>query len=180
MDKLDKEMLKAISEAVVAVFSFGSMILTIALLWYRSRDKKANADTLTVIRTHLETLTQGYNSNVSHEQADKILEAVYTNMGHVLNCWLCSYIREGKPVMTPGKWNLELVIKAEYLLIKDKLGVFKYNGANMGDLVNKKSFDKLCEDVTDQVKTFDNTEGVSKYLTNKVDGLKLEVKEKLQ
>lgn len=179
MENVDKELLKVLLEVAKAISTIIGAILMIALLWFRSRDKKAHDDQLSRVEGKLEVLTQGFDETVTKSQALSIVDSVYSNMDSVLHCWFCGYIRSGKPEMTAGEWNLDLVIKSQRLLVKERLDVFVYNKQSLGSFVEEEGFKKLCAEFKKGIKTFNNTEGIAKYITNKLDELKMEVKDRL-
>ncbi len=179
MEQIDNELIKAICDVIAAGCALIGTILMLLLIWFRGKDKKNHETQLSVLSGKLQILTQGFDENATKDQADKIVDAVYTNAAHTLTFWLVSYIKAGKPEMTEGDWNLSLVIHAQWIMVKGRLDVFKYNNKTLGSYVKEDSFDKLCEELTKGVQTFDNTGGVSKYVANKLDELKIEVTGKL-
>lgn len=179
MEELDKELLKSALDALTAGCALIGTVLMITLLWLRGKDKKNQESQLSVLAGKLQILTQGFDENATKDQVEKIVDSVYTNAAHTLTYWLVSYIKAGKPAMTEGDWNLSLVIKAQRIMVKSRLDVFKYNDKALGSYVKEHSFEKLCEELTKGIQTFDNTGGVSKYVANKLDELKIEVTGKL-
>jgi hypothetical protein len=179
MEQLDKELIKAICDAITAVSSVIAALLMLVLIWLRGKDKKAHDTQLSVLAGKLQVLTQGFDENATKDQAEKVIDAVYTNAAHTLTYWLISYIKSGKPKMTEGDWNLSLVIHSQWIMVKSRLDVFKYKEQSLGSYVKEDSFNKLCDELTKGVQTFDNTGGVSKYVANKLDELKVEVTGKL-
>jgi hypothetical protein len=179
MENIDKELLKSAFEAITAGFAVLSTVLMLVLLWFRGKDKKTHDTQLSVLEGKLQILTQGFDENATKDQAEKIIDAVYTNAAHTLTFWLVSYIKAGKPAMTEGDWNLSLVIHSQWIMVKSRLDVFRYKDKALGSYVKEDSFKKLCTELTTGIQTFDNTGGVSKYVANKLDELKVEVTEKL-
>jgi hypothetical protein len=179
MEELDKELLKSAFNAITAGFSVLGTCLMLLLLWFRGKDKKNNETQLSVLAGKIEILTQGFDENATKVQAEKVIDSVYSNAAHTLTFWLVSYIKAGKPPMTEGDWNFSLVIHAQWIMVKGRLDVFKYKDEALGSYVKEESFKKLCKELTNGIQTFDNTGGVSKYVANKLDELKVEVTEKL-
>lgn len=180
MEAPDNQTAKAIAEAVTAAFSFGSTVLAAVILWLRGRDKKTSDEKLRVLEAKLQTLTDGYNDNVSKAQAEQLIELAFDNSACVLHCWFCRYIAAGKPVWTAGDWNLELTIHSQWNMVKGRLNVFKYEGKSLGDLVKEDSFNKLADEFDEGISTFSCTDGLSRYVNNQMNELKQEVKDKLK
>jgi hypothetical protein len=179
MEQLDNEVMKALFNAITAGFSVIGTILMILLVWFRGKDKKTHETQLSVLSGKLQILTQGFDENATKDQAEKIVDSVYKNAAHTLTFWLVAYIKAGKPAMTEGDWNLSLVTHAQWIMVKSRLDVFKYSDKSLGSYVKKDSFERLCAELTKGVQTFDTTGGVSKYVENKLDELKIEVTGKL-
>lgn len=172
----------AIGAAVSAVFAFIIMVL-------RYKDKRS-ADSvlgelkemLGTLSSNVETCMEQYTKYVPIDQAELLIDNTLDLAEAYLRCWLCKYIRAKQPQMTSGKWNLDLVIHAQHIAACDRVRDFIYKDNSVADSLTQESFDKLCEELKQNLSTFsgaDASSAAGKYLGDCMSDIRKEAKERL-
>lgn len=172
-----------IAKAAGSLFALLGLIMTFVIAWYRRKDRLSSEtrdQKIDDMADNIDVLAKRYTDNVSHEQAGVLLGQALDLAEFTIRCWLCKYVTAKKPQMTSGQWNFKAVTDASYIKVRGRLQAFKFQNDPLSDLVPKAAFDALYEDLVTTLPTFDTKDGVSRYLTNKIDHIRQEAQEALQ
>jgi len=175
----DNQVMVSVGEAISAGFSFLTVVAGGLIMFFRSKDKKDNTGKLDRIETEVTTISRQYEGNNSPQQIKVVVSITYQNFEATLSRFLLDYVRAGKPPFTPGQWCLESVFDSGFLRVKDTLDEFKHKGTPSGSYVAKESFKALEDKMRESILTFNDTEGLEKYVEDEVRTLKAEVTDKL-
>jgi hypothetical protein len=135
----------------------------------RMDDLQHSLEIMPDIQQCLDVMAKEYESSVSYYQANDLVFNACATSELVIRCWLCRFIRAGKPAFDKAGWDPKDTVMSQFHDCHDRLRGFAYKGIPLEDFLDEDLFTEFSEHIVENIRGYENMEEVGKMISNRMN-----------